>query len=130
MMLHCSKTIARRTKQSFTRKREHRLLSSETSIWQRLTAPNAVNYHMIHPTRIYSAVDIRMRVDSCHELLGQLYLTLECGFLRILSQLNLRSLSNSKTKTPCCTHSSAIVMPTFFWLFFVLFELNLCREVS
>ena len=33
---------------SFTLVREHRLWASETSIWPRLTASNAVNYHILH----------------------------------------------------------------------------------
>ena len=33
---------------AFTFVREHRFLGSETSIWPRLTASNAVNYHILH----------------------------------------------------------------------------------
>ena len=33
---------------SFTLVREHRFLRSETSIWPRLTASNAVNYNILH----------------------------------------------------------------------------------
>ena len=36
---------------SFTLVREHKFLSSETTIWPRLTASNAINYHLLHAAR-------------------------------------------------------------------------------
>ena len=68
---------------SFTIVREHRFLGSETSIWPRLTASNAVNYHILHVDKTCPPADIRIHVVSCHELLGQLYLIPGYGSLRI-----------------------------------------------
>ena len=55
---------------SFTIVREHKLLASETSIWSRLTASNAVNRHIHHETKIDSA-DLQIQDVGCHELLAQ-----------------------------------------------------------
>ena len=57
---------------SFTLVREHRFFSSETSIWPRLTASNAVNYHFLHEAKTCPPADLWIRVVSCHELLGKL----------------------------------------------------------
>ena len=46
--------------------RRHRFLGSETSIWPRLTASNAVNDHILHVAKIYHAADLRIRVVCCH----------------------------------------------------------------
>ena len=64
---------------SFTLVREHRFLYSETSIWPRPMASNAINYHILHQARICSAANICDAHVGCHELLGQLYLILENG---------------------------------------------------
>ena len=59
--------------------REHRFLGPDTSIWPRLMASNAVNYHILHGARICSASNICDAHVGCHELLGQLYLIPERG---------------------------------------------------
>ena len=57
---------------SVTLVREHTLLASEASIWSRLMASNAVNYHS-HPAAMSSS-RLRIRVVICHELPWQLSL--------------------------------------------------------
>ena len=54
--------------------RQHRFLAYETSIWSRLTASKAVNYHSHHVTKTCPSIDLRIRVVCCHEILGQLSL--------------------------------------------------------
>ena len=45
----------------------------------RLTASDAVNYHILHVANIYFPANIRIQDVGCHELLKQLYLTPEDG---------------------------------------------------
>ena len=88
---------------SFTVVCQHGLLASETSICLRLMASNAVNCHIRHATIIDAAADLRVLVVSCLELLGQYV------YLRILSRLNLRSLSTRHLKTPFDTYVCSFV---------------------
>ena len=96
---------------SFTLVREHRVLGSETSIWPRLTASNAVNYHIL--VTIYPAADLRIRVVSCHELLGQSYLIPQVCPIRILSRFLVHSRSTRHLKTPFATNMFALSLPSF-----------------
>ena len=91
--------------------REHKLLGSEMSIWQRLTASNAVNYHLYDVNKTCPAADLQIRVVSCHELLGQLDLTHEYGLLRILSRSDAWILSTCHLKTPCAINMFALLLP-------------------
>ena len=44
---------------------------SETSIWPRLTASNAVNYHFPQVTKACPSAELQTRDVGCHELLGE-----------------------------------------------------------
>ena len=49
---------------SFTLVREHRFLGSETSIWPRLMASDAVNYHILHsPKSIQQQISVMRTWD-------------------------------------------------------------------
>ena len=51
---------------SFTIVRQHKLLASETSIWPRLTASNAVNYHILHEAKTCSSADLCTHDNNRH----------------------------------------------------------------
>ena len=51
---------------SFTIVREHRFLGSETSIWPRLTASKAVNYHFLHAAKTCTSADLCTHDNNRH----------------------------------------------------------------
>ena len=51
---------------SFTLVRDHKLLVSETSIWRRLTASNAVNYHVYHAAKTCAPADLCTHDNNRH----------------------------------------------------------------
>ena len=85
----------------------------ETSSWPRLTPSDAVNYHFHQVTKTCSSANLRIRVVSCHELLGQLHLIPEYGLFKILSRSDGWILSTCHLKTRFATNSFALSLPAF-----------------
>ena len=63
--------------------------------------------------KIYPAADLRIRVVSCHELLGQSYLIPQVCPIRILSRSDINSRSTCHLKTPFATNMFALSLPSF-----------------
>ena len=70
--------------------------------------------------------DLRIRVDSCHEILGQSYLIPQVCPIRILSRSDINSLSTRHLKTPFATNMFALSLPSFCPVALLLFELSFC----
>ena len=92
--------------------REHRFLDSETY----LAASNGFKRRQLSYSslvKIYAPADLRIRVVSCHELLGQSYVIPQVCPIRILSRSGINSLSTRHLKTPFATHSFDFSLPSF-----------------
>ena len=70
--------------------------------------------------------DLRIRVVSCHELLGQSYLIPQVCPIRILSRFLVHSRSTRHLNTPFATHSFDLSLPSFSLVALLLFELSFC----
>ena len=101
---------------SFTVVRKQRILGSETYIWPRLTASNAVNYHFYHVTKTCPAANLRIRVVSCHELIGQRSLIPEYCLSWVSSTSEGWILSTCHLKTPFATNMFALLLPASTWV--------------
>ena len=64
--------------------------------------PNVINYHFLHDARIYASSDLRIRVESCHELLGQLYFIPEHGSRENLITFELVEPEHVTLEDPVC----------------------------